>query len=345
MRFADVALAAHAHLLAEEVVTSLELEERLASVYARFGLSSGRLELMTGIRERRFFARGTKPSDAAARAAELALRRAPIGRDELELCIHAAVCRDFIEPATASLVHAKLGLSERALAFDLSNACLGFANALVLAASHIARGDVRAALVVSAEDGRSLVESTLAGLATRADLDRRELKTAFASLTIGSGAAAVVLTHASLAPEAPRLVASAARTASEHHALCHGEHVDALGGPWMETDSEALLVAGNALAARTFGPFLEEAGWTRESIDRVVTHQVGVAHRRALFETLGLDRSRDFPTVETLGNIGSVSLPLSLSLAAESGVIRCGQRVAALGIGSGLACQMLALRW
>ncbi|MCC6408846.1 MAG: 3-oxoacyl-ACP synthase III [Planctomycetes bacterium] len=345
MRFDNVAVASLAHVLADEVVSSASLEERLAPLYERFGLSGGRLELMTGIRERRFFARGTRPSDAGTRAAELALARAPIARERIELLIHAAVCRDFIEPATASLVHAKLGLTERAWAFDLSNACLGFANAITVAAGQIARGDIAAALIVSAEDGRALVESTLTGLLTRTDVDRRMLKTAFASLTIGSGAAAMILTHASLAPDAPRLVATLARAASQHHGLCHGDHVDALGGPWMETDSEALLVAGNALAERTFGPFLDEAGWTRASIDRVVTHQVGVAHRRALFETLGLDRSRDFPTVETLGNMGSASLPLSLSLAAETGAIRPGDRVAGLGIGSGLQCQMLALRW
>jgi len=111
----------------------------------------------------------------------------------------------------------------------------------------------------------------------------------------------------------------------------------------METDSEALLVAGNALAARTWPRFLAEVGWSAESIERVVTHQVGVAHRRLLFETLGLDRGRDFPTVEELGNIGSVSLPLSYSLAVERGVVRAGERVALLGIGSGLNCLMLGV--
>jgi acyl-CoA:acyl-CoA alkyltransferase len=345
MRFENVAVAALAHVLADEVVTSLALEERLSPLYARFGLSSGRLELMTGIRERRFFARGTKPSTAGARAAELALARAPVAKNELELLIHAGVCRDFLEPATASLAHAKLGLPTTCAAFDLSNACLGFANAITIAASAIERRDLRAVLIVSAEDGRGLVETTLAALAQRTDIiSRRELKTAFASLTIGSGAAAMVLTHASVAPSAPRFVGSLARAATEHHELCHGDFDLELGGPWMDTDSEALLVAGNALAARTFPPFLDELGWTRESIDRVVTHQVGVQHRRALFETLELDRSKDFPTVETLGNIGSVSLPLSLSLALESGAIQPGRRVALLGIGSGLQCQMLGLR-
>jgi 3-oxoacyl-[acyl-carrier-protein] synthase-3 len=75
----------------------------------------------------------------------------------------------------------------------------------------------------------------------------------------------------------------------------------------------------------------------------VVTHQVGVAHRRLLLSTLGLDESLDFPTVEHLGNMGSVSLPLSFHQALEQGFIHPGERVALLGIGSGLHCMMLAI--
>ena len=74
-----------------------------------------------------------------------------------------------------------------------------------------------------------------------------------------------------------------------------------------------------------------------------MTHQVGAAHRRLLFATLGLDPAKDFPTVETLGNIGSVSLPLSFSIAEKSGFIRAGQKIAMLGIGSGMHCLMLGV--
>jgi 3-oxoacyl-[acyl-carrier-protein] synthase III len=111
----------------------------------------------------------------------------------------------------------------------------------------------------------------------------------------------------------------------------------------MQTDSEALLHAGNDLAARTWERFRSELGWTASSLDRMVTHQVGVAHRRLLTETLGIDPAIDYPTVERLGNIGSVSLPLCLSMARDEGVIGSGQRVAMLGIGSGLHCLMLGL--
>ena len=87
----------------------------------------------------------------------------------------------------------------------------------------------------------------------------------------------------------------------------------------MDTDSEALLHAGNDLAARTWAGLLEELGWGAQEVERVITHQVGAAHRRLLLETLGIDGERDYPTVDRLGNIGSVSLPITFDLAQRAG--------------------------
>jgi 3-oxoacyl-[acyl-carrier-protein] synthase-3 len=342
MLFQDVRIAASAYELPDEVVTSAALEDRLAPIYARLGLSVGRLELMTGIRERRFWPQGTRPSEAAALAGEKALLASGLDRAEIGCLIHASVCRDYLEPATASLVHHKLGLREACMAWDLSNACLGFANAMAAVGAMIERGAIRAALVVAAEDGRPLVESTIEALNARTDAAKRELKLAFASLTIGSGAAAV-LTSSALAPEAPRLVAATSGAATKHHVLCHGDHVAGHHGPLMTTDSEAMLHAGNELLERTWARFLSEAGWRVEDVDRVVTHQVGVQHRRLVLSTLSIPLERDFPTVETCGNVGSVSLPLTFTRAREEGFVAPGQRVALLGIGSGLQCQILGV--
>jgi 3-oxoacyl-[acyl-carrier-protein] synthase-3 len=210
-------------------------------------------------------------------------------------------------------------------------------------ASQIEAGAIDAGLVVAAEDGRALIDATVGELLRRDAVGKNELKSAFASLTIGGGAAAMVLARTELAPHASELLGATSRAATEHHALCHGDHVGT-GGMWMETDSEALMHAGNALARSTFDDFLSELEWGRGGVERVVTHQVGVAHRKLLLESLQLDPGIDFPTVETFGNIGSVSLPLTLSIARERGFIQPGQRVAMLGIGSGLQCTMLGLR-
>ncbi|MHC4264251.1 MAG: 3-oxoacyl-ACP synthase III [Planctomycetota bacterium] len=343
MRFQRTRLAHVAHLLPEQVVTSEELEERLGPLYDRLRLRVGRLELMTGIRERRFWPAGTRPSGIAAAAAERALERAGVDRERLGLLIHASVCRDFLEPATATVVHAELGLPPHCAAFDLSNACLGFVHAMTVAAGQIERGDIDAALIVAGEDGGPLVEATLRDLVAREDLTRDGIKPAFASLTIGAGAAAAVLTREDLAPDAPRLVGGRLVAATEHNHLCQGDTVAGAAGPLMETDSEALLVAGCDLAARTWPAFLDTLGWQREDVDRVVTHQVGTAHRRALLNAIGVPEELDHPTVEWLGNMGSVSLPATWSLAREAGAITDGQRTAWLGIGSGLQCLMVGV--
>jgi 3-oxoacyl-[acyl-carrier-protein] synthase-3 len=345
LRFESTRIESFAHVLPERVVTSLEIEERLAPLYERLKLSSGRIELMSGIRERRFFARGTRPSAAASLAGAEAIERAGIDRSRVGLLVHASVCRDFLEPATASVVHRALGLGPACAAFDLSNACLGFVNAMVVAANQIERGAIDAALVVAAENGEPLVErtiETLLGMPVDARANRDALKRAYASLTIGAGAAACVLAHEKYARGTRRLVASAGLAATEHVELCHGDFDG--GGILMETDSEALMQAGNALAGRTWKEFEGESGWSVGDVDRIVTHQVGVAHRRLLLSTLGLDAARDFPTVETMGNVGSVSLPLTFSMAERAGFVREGDRVAMLGIGSGLQCLMLGVR-
>jgi 3-oxoacyl-[acyl-carrier-protein] synthase-3 len=347
MRFEHVRIAAVAHALPEERVRSEELEQRLAPLYERLKLRVGRLELMSGIRERRFWPPGFRPSDAAALAAERALSAGGLARDSVGCLIHGAVSRDFLEPATASVVHRHLGLAPDCQVFDLSNACLGVLNGMVVVAEMIERGALAAGLVVSGEDGRGLVEETIAGLLAKTGDERglrAELKQAFASLTIGSGAAAVLLARAVGADRRPRLLGGVARAATEHVALCQGERT-AGTGPTMSTDSEALLQAGVELASGTFRGLLGELGWERGSIARVVTHQVGVAHRRLLLERLELDPALDFATFETLGNTGSAALPSALSLALEAGRIRPGERVALLGIGSGLHCLMLGAQW
>ena len=344
MRFHQVRIESLAHVLPDERVPSQVLEAELAPLYERLGLVVGRLELMTGIAERRFWPEGTRPSDAAAKAGRVALERSGVGVDQLGIIVHAAVCRDFMEPATASVVHHRLGLPAQCTALDLSNACIGFVNAMAMVAGLIESGQIKAGLIVAGEDGGPLVRETIAMLNRDQGMDRARLKLATASLTIGSGAAAMVLAHESVATSEHSLLGGTARAATEHYELCAGDATSG-SGPLMETDSDALLHAGCALAKDTFGVFLDELGWDRDSVNRLVTHQVTTTHKRVLLETLELDESKDFATVRDWGNVGSVSLPGSLSLAADQGLLAPGENICLQGIGSGLHCQMLGLRW
>lgn len=342
MRYTRVAVAAVAHELPPREVTSEELEARLEPLYARLGLHPGRLELMTGIRARRFWPVSVSPSEIAARAGARALEKAGLDPANVGCLIHASVCRDFLEPATALLVHDALGLGSHAEVFDLSNACLGVLNGMLAVADRVELGRIRAGLVVSGENGSALVESTVTALVADRELTRRQLKDHFASLTIGSGGAAVLLCARELAPEAPVFDGAVARTASEYNTLCRGGE-PAAPEVRMSTDSEALLHAGIAVARACWAEAQEALHFREAPPDRIITHQVGSAHHRALFDALKLDPGRAFTTFENLGNAGSASWPMTLSMALDAGFVKPAHRVAVLGIGSGVATAMAAI--
>jgi len=344
MRFNNVCLESIAVALPGEVWTSAAIEEQLRPLYERLRLPFGRLELMTGVRERRMWPDGTLPSDASAAAGRAVLGVSSLGRAQIGLFIHAAVSRDMLEPASASFAHRKIGLSASTQVFDLSNACLGFLNSIAVAAGLIESGQIRSALIAAGENGRPLVEETVRTL-LGGPFDRNSIKPFFANLTIGCGAVAAVVCHSDLVRgRAHRILGGVCRSATEHSELCQGNTASA-GGLAMQTDSERMLEAGVALAKETWDEFTATTGWNRETVGRAICHQVGSAHRRRLYETLGLDIAKDYSTFETLGNMGSASLPATLSAAVDAKAVREGDRVALMGIGSGLNCLMMALEW
>jgi 3-oxoacyl-[acyl-carrier-protein] synthase-3 len=352
MRYRSVRLASLGHELPPHVITSATLEDALAPVYAKLGLHPGRIELLSGVRERRFWDVGTSPSSVSVRSAATAVERSGLDPKRIGAVIHASVCRDFLEPATANVVADALGVAPGAMVFDVSNACLGFMNGLVLLANMVELGQIEAGLVVATENGRPLVDTTVADLVRRTEdgtLGRRDLRPSFASLTIGSGSVAAVVCKDSLAREGGRLLGGAVQQATEFHRLCRSApdqgFADATAHPLMDTEAEQVLQNGCALAQRTWGALEGELGWTRETPTKLFCHQVGSSYRKALLEGLGLDPTRDHPTLERLGNVGSVSCPISLSLALDEGKVVAGDRLAMLGIGSGLNCIMLGLEW
>lgn len=341
MRYQHVCLESFGYHLPDEAVTSSELEARLAPAYARLRLPEGRLELMTGIRERRFFAPGAMPGELSAISGARAISAADIDPQQIGALVHGSVCRDYLEPATACGVHHRLHLSPRCAVFDLSNACLGILSGIVQVANMIELGQIRAGLVVGSECGRTLVENTIDRLNNDASITRKNVKLLVASLTIGSGSAAVLLCHRELSRTGNRLLGGSVLANTDGHGLCQSDGLQ----PFMQTDSEALLLRGVAAGAENFELFLQQLGWTRDDVHKTACHQVGVAHRKLLFEKLELDEAIDYPTLEKLGNTGAAALPLTFALGAEAGHYAAGDQGALLGIGSGVNCLMLGVAW
>lgn len=346
MRWNKVHLEAIAHVLPDEAVSSAELEGRLAPMYRALHLAPGQLETLTGIRERRRWPAGTRMSRVAAQAGKKALEASGVPADALGAVVYAGVCRDDLEPATACAVAAELGTGADALVFDVSNACLGVMNAMVELANRIELGQMKAGLVVAAESSREIVDRSIERLNGEPTLERYRL--GLATLTGGSGAAAVLLTSADYSGTEHRLVSGAALSAPRHHQLCRWGPTSGLLGESanvMDTDASGVLTHGVELGRGTWDRFLTNSGWRKEDVDRVVCHQVGAGHRREVLDALGVGADRDHSTFETLGNMGTVSVPITAARAVEAGHIREGQRVGLLGIGSGLNCLMLGVHW
>ncbi|MFP3983187.1 MAG: 3-oxoacyl-ACP synthase III [Desulfurivibrionaceae bacterium] len=342
--YRNVALHTPVYELPPRVVTSAEIEERLAPVYRRLKLPFGRLELMSGIKERRLWEEKTLPSAGAARAGEKALCQAEIEPGEIDCLIFTSVSRDMVEPATASFVHSRLGLSPRCQIFDLSNACLGFLNGMIMLANMIELGQVRKGMIVSGETAENLLESTLSYLLEDESLTRKKIKPAFASLTIGSGAAALIMTDNRTDDTGHRLRGFACRNNTGASNLCRGDN-QGLGSTIMATDSEELLKQGVAVAENTWDEFLNETGCRPADFQAFFCHQVGSAHARHLFTTLGLDPEKNFETLPFLGNTGSAATPMTMAMGIEQGRAVSGRPAALLGIGSGINCMMLAVDW
>lgn len=341
MRYQNVHLESFGYTLPEEIITTDDIEHRLAPVYERLRLPHGRLELMTGIKERRFFPPATSPSTVSITSAENAIQSSGIPRNKIGALIHGSVCRDFLEPATACGVHHNLKLPDDCLIYDVSNACLGILTGAIQIANMIELGQIEAGLVVGTECGRQLVENTIERLNTDTSISRQDIKHLVASLTIGSGSVAMVLCNKELSQTQNQLHSASYAANTSQHQLCQSQGLE----NYMHTDSEKLMHEGVATGVDTFQRFLAETGWQKETIDKTVCHQVGVAQRKMLFEALELDPQIDFTTLEYLGNTGSAALPLTMALALENQHIQANDNIAMMGIGSGINCLMLGVHW
>jgi len=399
MKYSRVHMESIGYELPPVVVTSDDLESRLMPMYDTLHIAPGQIEALTGITERRWWEEGHILSDGAATAARKALEQSNVKAGDIEALVYTGVCRENFEPATACAVAAQLGIKDDANIYDISNACLGVMNGIIDIANRIELKQIRAGMVVSCETSREIVEIMIERMLKDKTMDM--FSRSLATLTGGSGAAAVLLTDGSFDNgQTHKLLGGANRSAPEYHKLCRwgvtlspvalGElmfspdkllaAIDQVMEPdalpsvvkeimnsdkippslasmmpseklpdalseFMSTDSVAVLTHGAKLGVKTWGSFLTKMGWARDQVDKVICHQVGEGHRDTILRELGIDPAKDFSTFKYLGNIGTVSVPLTAAIAEQRHFLKPGDRVSFLGIGSGLNCLMLGWEW
>ncbi len=349
MRYSNVYIESFGYELAPYIVTSDDIEKRLDPLYRSLHLQKGQLESLTGIRERRFWPSGFSILEGAISAGQKAIKAAAIPVDDIGMMIYGGVCRENLEPASACAVAHGLNLNPAAQIYDVSNACLGVINGMIQVANAIELKQIKAGMVVSCESARQIVEQTMERMLEKNDMPT--FKNSIATLTGGSGAVAVILSDGAVKADSrqrPRLLGGVARNASQFHDLCRwGPDLTCPGAgrDIMETDSVAVLTNGVNLGVETYRAFLQEMGWDQNQPDKVVAHQVGAAHQKTILKAIGLPEEKDFSTYKHLGNIGTVSLPITAAIAWEREFLQRGDLVGFLGIGSGLNCIMLGLQW
>ena len=316
------------------VVTSDDFDRQLLSTYDRVGLKPGMLAKLAGIHERRWWPKGVSFTEGAATAGAKALAEAGVDPSRVGLMVNTSVSREHLEPSVAVKIHHNLGMPSSCINFDLANACLGFVNGMQLAASMIDSGQIDYAVIVNAESSRHTQEVTLERLAGP-DATAEDVMSQFATLTLGSGAAAMVLGRADRHPEGHRIVGGVTRAATEHHNLCVGDL------EWMRTDTRGLLDAGIALASDTWNDAKAEFEWS--NMDRYVAHQISQVHTKAMCKALDIPTDRLPLTFPTRGNMGPAAIAFTLATEVDS--LSPGDRVVLLGVGSGLNVSCLEIAW
>lgn len=325
--------------LPEERVTTQELLREIDSKN-RFGVPYHWIERVIGIKEKRVTPPGILPSDMAVAAAREAMERAKILPRQIDAIIYVGLTRDYLEPATAHVVQAKLG-AMNATVFDVSNACHGFMNGIHIVDALIAAGQIRSGLIVAGEQGSLFVREALEALKGTTDHDR--FTTLAVNLTGGDAGAAMVLGP----KEAPDggLCGLLLQSQGQYASLCAGG--GSIGGGPLLTDMPALVGEAAKLIKGMFEEFMyERLKWQIPELTKCLVHQIGT---RGLFtvhrDLLGIPEEIMPKTVDVFGNLITVNIPLTLHNCVIGKEIKAGQKIYISGSGSGLSISQAGLIW
>ncbi|MBF0468862.1 MAG: ketoacyl-ACP synthase III [Desulfamplus sp.] len=375
MKYSKVFIDSIGYELAPHIVTTEEIEQQLKPFYDAVGFRNGQLLALTGIKERRYWDIDHTLAQGAAKAGQKAIELAGVSPDQIDCVVFCGVGRDGFEPATACAVADALKVSPDAHVYDVSNACLGVITGMVHVANAIELGQIKAGLVVSCETARQIVESTIDEIIQAKSVEF--YKKTIATMTGGSGAVGVLMTDGTLGNKVVQgkyqagqsinnghpdqgthekqevqrhaLLGGVVKQASQFNNLCRWTFSEP-GMPTtsriqMRTNAQGVLENGLVLAKRTYTAFIKNCCFPAGEPDKFICHQVGSTHQNMVQQMLNINPAKDFSTYQYLGNMGTVSLPLTAAIADERGFLMPGDNVGFMGIGSGLNCLILGVKW
>lgn len=317
----------------EQIVTAAEIESQITT-----GLSGLDLEQMLGMSEKRVCPANSTQLDISMYAVDDLLKKGTfegqsIDLETIDMVLYFGVVPEHVEPATAMCIANQLGL-KRVIGFDVSDACLGFTDAWMIADSMIGMGRIRNALLVSAE--RS---SMFSDIAIQAINNGEPLRDHYAALSLGDGSCAVLVGAKNPNHKSVSLLAGSREGYSEHVDLCI---LPSMGKPMVTRSSKLLEAAVSKFPALVFS-VLDHVDWTLDELDFYVAHQASLPVIKLASQMLNVPFDKSRNTMGQQGNMASVSVPFTLAKALEELPEWKNQKVLQLAFGSGLGIGVFAL--
>ncbi len=312
--------------LPERVMTNADLEQIVDT-------SDEWIVSRTGIEQRHIIAEGETTSDLAARAGRLAMERAGVTAEQIDMLYMGTTSPDYVMPSTACMTQAKLGLTCPAV--DMMAACTSFIYALHSAAAVIESGRAETVLVIGAEALTRLVDFT----------DRSTC------VLFGDGAGAVVL-RAAEEPGVETIVLGADGTGAEQLIVPAGGAAVPLTCERIEAHEHFVKMSGGEVfkfavrvIPRATTEALAVAGHSLADLTWLVPHQANKRIISTIEERLGIDEERVYCNVERTGNTSAASIPMALDDLYTSGRLAPGDLLALVGFGAGLTWGAAVVRW
>jgi acyl-CoA:acyl-CoA alkyltransferase len=322
------------------VLTS-ELEKRVLGTvkHLPFKIPEGFLRFYTDVRERYWWREDVNLIQECQELLDSTLEGVP--KDKVLSVRYGTLTRQFIEPATSTMILSSLGFSKEAVPYDTPNACLGMMNGVHSVANEIELQQSEYGVVIGFEDSRQVTLDTLEEIQRhyKNEREKKYLRENIPTLTLGSGALSILLGKDSGFCRIKGFYAMSDPSSAE---LCVGRYIN--GKLLMKTNPVDLQKKGVEIVRESVGRAMEYFDW--DKVNLVVTHQVGKSHQKNVEENLrGVSEICDFVTFKEYGNMGSLSMPFTLKKAHENHLIKKGDRVLAVGFGSGLVTLIFGLEF
>ncbi len=271
-----------------------------------------------------------KVGDYAVAAARACLAQLELEPTQLDMVIHGGIARDYLEPATAMEVSAKLGL-ERVHAFDLTTACAGLLQGVhtAVAFMQLDRGIERALICAAdlAYDHLSYDIQNKDDAAVRA-----------AGLTIGDGASAFVLSRAPL-QNGGRVLGLLSESHPQHYHLC----TVPVTGSFSSRSGELFKL--NRHVPDHLRELLRRCGKTPAQVDRWICHQPSDSVVLQIADALELDHARVALCHGLFGNTVNSTIPMTLAHVLETDPIAPGELVVFSSAAAGFMMVSALLEW